>query len=103
MYQLKLKLGFMLILICTSCISAPGLSELKAGLDKLIGSPFASNPTLKYWKEINSSEMSTEFEKTLPSGCSYAVLVDKHTGLIQSWRITSNLSLCDSAGYVVGA
>jgi hypothetical protein len=88
----------------TSCSSFVGLREVQSGLDDLVGTNYSTNPRvkLKNWSKIEETKTHIELEQTLQTGCSYAILVNKGSDIIESWRFTSAQELCEQKVYVPG-
>ncbi|NOS98295.1 MAG: hypothetical protein HOP25_07475 [Methylotenera sp.] len=99
---MRIMLFLLLTVLCVSCSSYVGLSEIKSGLNNLIGTNYSTNVRLKLknWSTIKDTETHFELEQTMQTGCSYAILVNKQTDIIESWRITSAIELCEQAIYV---
>jgi hypothetical protein len=104
MIKILHKIGTILILalFASSCASYVGRPEIESGLNKLIGTRYSATGKWMYWTLINETQTHLEFEKTIPNGCAYAVLVNKSTNMIESWRFTSAESACEQSTYVPG-
>ncbi len=77
---------------------------MEYGLNNLVGTNYSSNPRvkLKNWATILENDTHVELEQSFATGCSYAILINKQSDIIESWRFTSEKSLCDQDIYVPG-
>jgi hypothetical protein len=103
-YKLSRITVILIFILSVSCSSYVGLHEMQLGLDNLIGTNFNSNSRiwLKNWSKINETETHVELEQTFQTGCSYAILVNKNSDVIESWRFTSSKEQCEQKIYVPG-
>ena len=65
----------------------------------MIGNPAPDYTKMKYWVEIANSDSEKELEFRRPDGCAYAILVQKTTNIVKSWRFTSERNQCDREIY----
>ena len=76
------------------------IEKLEAGLNSMVGIQAPSyTKTDVYWKPINKTETHTEKELIRPDGCAYAILINNSTNIVESWRFTSEESLCERHSY----
>jgi hypothetical protein len=66
-------------------------------MNSLVGKHPPEYTNMKYWTEINNTEFSRELELKRPDGCSYAILIDKSSDIVKSWRFTSDEAMCDKS------
>lgn len=101
---IKANLSFILICFLVSCSSHVGLREIQTGLNALIGTSFSTNTRLKSksWSTISETKTYLELEQAFQTGCSYAILINKDSDVIESWRFTSDQELCEQKIYVPG-
>lgn len=89
-------------LATTSCLAnVQGIKELETSLDNKIGK-FYEYPTFEsnsYWQYLSETSGKIEMEQRMENGCSYALIIDKETRVVQGWRFTSERSLCDFIRY----
>lgn len=100
----KTFLVFTIAFLFCSCVSYVGIKEMRSGLDELIGTNYSTNTKLrlKNWSTINETDTHLELEQSFPTGCSYAILINKKSDIIESWRLTSDIDLCEQKIYVPG-
>ena len=68
-----------------------------------IGKPFAEPIfVIDIYHLINETAESEEYETGFSNGCTWAVKVNKKTNLVDSWRITSSIQLCEEGTNVYG-
>lgn len=77
---------------------------MQSGLNELVGTKYSTNTRLrlKNWSTINETDIHIELEQSFPTGCSYAILINKNSDIIESWRFTSGIDLCEQKIYVPG-
>jgi hypothetical protein len=94
----------LILLLLNGCTQSVGIREMENGLNNLVGTSYTSNPAVssKNWSKISETEVHIELEQSFYTGCSYAILVNKNNDIIESWRFTSDKSLCKQRIYVPG-
>ena len=66
----------------------------------MIGRKFPIDSNVKFWIKVNETIEYFEMEHIEKNGCSYSFLVNKNSGLAESWRYTSSKSMCDKNTYI---
>jgi hypothetical protein len=81
------------LLLLNSCNSTYiNIKSIENSMNANIGKPFKQ---MKIDKLINETDSYREYETGLGNGCTWSVIVDKETNLIQSWRLTSPRKPCE--------
>lgn len=87
------SIGAILFIMLCSCNShIIDLKNIEQGMNKQVGKPFKQ---MKIDKLINETDSYREYETGLGNGCTWSVIVDKKTNLIQSWKLTSPRKPCE--------
>jgi hypothetical protein len=87
---------FLFTMAIVSCASnVINKDSITRHMNSLVGNIAPDYTKMKYWSEINNTELYRELELKRPDGCSYAILVEKNTNIVKSWRFTSDEALCD--------
>lgn len=101
MRKILLFVSGLIVFLLISCVAhVVDIDKLVAGLDSLVGkeAPAYTRQT-KYWSPINKTDVNTELELKRPDGCSYAILINNATNIVESWRFTSDQSQCNRSSY----
>lgn len=93
---MKLAVIFVL-LIFPGCANVVNSTMIESNATQQIGSKIEPYYyTQRYgWNKIGEDEKSYEVEKKWKNGCSYALRIEKTTHIIQGFRFTSLMSICD--------
>jgi hypothetical protein len=94
----KIRIMFLLalFLLTSGANRSYDINSLEEQFNSWIGTKAperTDNP--KYWKPIKNTDDEIELEQKRPDGCAYAILLDRKTRNVKSWRYTSDKSLCD--------
>ena len=86
---------FASLLILVGCVPPypETVETMEQFLNSKIGTEYPKGD-LNYDKPINENSDFIELERKRKDGCSYALLVNKKSNIIEKWRFTSDHRLC---------
>lgn len=79
-----------LVIGCNSHVI--NIKNIESSMNALVGKQFVKS---NIHKLILETDNSREYEIDLGNGCSWAVMVNKATNIIESWRVTSDIRPCE--------
>ncbi len=65
------------------------------GLNRAIGKDFSNLNAGDSYHLINETVTQQEYEYKSTSGCSWVVMVNKNSNIVESWQFTSPRNLCN--------
>jgi hypothetical protein len=87
-----------LILLQFGCMHTVNSSDYEKHLNGLIDRPYYRHQ-LPPWEKISEDELTSTHELKMGNGCSYALVINKKTYIVESWKFTSERTKCDNIRY----
>jgi hypothetical protein len=82
---------FLLSIFFTGCGQIVTHKEINSSLDSRVGKSYEFNANDKLIKETGSSK---EYQTSLSKDCSWIIIVNKKTNIIESWHYSSEEESC---------